>query len=51
MQLLLLASTSSLVVAACSAEQSRPLLPNLLSIDWQRLPDLVNAQGHEGSGG
>lgn len=26
-------------------------LPNLLSIDWQRLPDLVDAQGRMGSGG
>lgn len=34
-------ATSSLVVAAATAAEP---LPNLLSIDWQRLPDLVNAQ-------
>ena len=39
------------VLAVAAAAPAGGELPDLLSIDWKRLPDLVDAQGYEGSGG
>eukprot|EP01052_Picozoa_sp_SAG31_P075278 SAG31_NODE_34459_length_332_cov_1.781116_1_plen_73_part_01 len=44
-------AVTATVLAIAIQAATTAQLPDLLSIDWKRLPDLVDAQGFEGGSG